>query len=671
MRSFRLQLVLLAAAIALVVPSSLRGEAKAPLDSFIAATPTAIEAFSPQQAERLARSAVAVDAWFADAAQLTPGATDEQRLAIALRLSTALDALASARQRTLDLRGKFAAASGDTGRQQRLIGYVATLNTQVDLIARANYTTLVALDEISFELADDAAQFGRLCDVLATSKSQIGAMAVAPLLVERVSDSPQQTRFLLSSEQQLAVLRLIATTTPAESRATLAELVRAPDASPTVVVVAAEAIRGIGLPQDAMPGGDRTLPPPEITARELHTILSRVDPARLDSKCAALHKELLAWLDVRRTRGIVGEEMLLLEGRPIQPGDWMLMRNPSPYNLFSDLAPGLFTHVGVVAATTPSDGIRRIVVVDLPERGTQLPATPVDMFVKRTLNYAFLRHDDPAVAAKMGDVATSIVGNPSQFDLNFRIDRVHKLKGQPLAGKKITTYCAGLLWLCAQETGRERAEFFPIPERGAGGKTPANLAKLGLAIGDDFVSPTGPLFSPRLAIAVERTPMYMPAREIEQAVFDHFARGMRERELSPSLDQYQTLRLKLAEAAKKNDMLAKALAKANNVSEEMDLVSAAKAAAVVETLDETAFGASAAFGRAFDAIVYEDEDGRSLNPEQRQAIDQFRRTHADLYRRWLADQLTSRQLRQALVLYYIDQGRKQLDDRFFGTARKP
>jgi hypothetical protein len=49
------------------------------------------------------------------------------------------------------------------------------------------------------------------------------------------------------------------------------------------------------------------------------------------------------------------------------------MRNPSPYNLFTDLSPGLFTHVGVITAETGSDGIRRMVVVDLPERGERMP----------------------------------------------------------------------------------------------------------------------------------------------------------------------------------------------------------------------------------------------------------------------------------------------------------
>jgi hypothetical protein len=419
-----------------------------------------------------------------------------------------------------------------------------------------------------------------------------------------------------------------------------------------------------------MPDADPTLPKPEITAGELHARLAALDAGKLDQRRAALHKELLAWLTRRQKQGVAADEAYLLDGREIRPGDWMLMRNPSPYNRFSDLAPGLFTHVGVVAATTGKDGVRRVVVVDLPERGTRLPATPVDTFVKRTLNYAFLRHDDAIVAGRMADVAASIVGNPSQFDLNFRIDRVERLRGKPLAGEKITTYCAGLLWLCGQETGRPRDEFFPIPEQAAGGRTLANLGKLGISIGDDFVSPTGPLFSPRMSVAAWRAPLYAPESEIEQAVFDHFALGLRERELSPSLDQYQTLRLKLAEAAKRNDLLAKALAKANDVSENMDLVSAAKAAAVVETLDEAAFGASAAFGQAFDAIVYEDDASESLEPAEREAIDRARRTHADLYRRWLDDRLSSRELRQALVRHYIGQGRKQLDERFFSDAKK-
>ncbi|MEX2187450.1 MAG: hypothetical protein WD875_11670 [Pirellulales bacterium] len=638
------------------------------LERFLAAIPTSADEFSPERAAALAKLAPAADEWFADAADIPEDATAAARLAVAERLIAAMQTLDTARQQALSLRTRFASQPAGPLRRVKLAGYVGTLNVLLGLIARANYTSISAIDAVGVDLTEDPRSLAKLSERLAAADCRIGAVAIAPLLLDRDPDTA--TKPLLSADGQLTVLRSIAATKPAAALGVLAEYIQMPDAPPYLVVLAAETIRRVGLPQDPPSDADPTLPKPEITAAELHSRLSGIDVRTLDAKHVALRKELLAWLDRRRKQGVTGDEALLIDGQEIRPGDWMLMRNPSPYNRFSDLSPGLFTHVGVVAATTGNDGVRRIVVVDLPERGTQLPATPVDTFVKRTLNYAFLRHDDPAIAQKMADVAASIVGNPSQFDLNFRIDRVDQLRGQPLAGKKITTYCAGLLWLCAQETGRPREEFFPIPEKAAGGNTLANLAKLGISIGDDFVSPTGPLFSPRMSVAVRRAPMYSPESEIEQAVFDRFALGLHERDLSPSLDQYQTLRLKLAEAAKKNDLLAKALAKANNVSEDMDLVSAAKAAAVVETLDEAAFGASAAFGQAFDAIVVEDDETRPLEPARREAIDAARKTHADLYRRWLDYRLSSRELRQALVHYYTDQGRRQLDERFFSGSKR-
>ncbi len=96
---------------------------------------------------------------------------------------------------------------------------------------------------------------------------------------------------------------------------------------------------------------------------------------------------------------------------------WRLAIDAQPlaYNLFTDLAPGLFTHVGVLAWEEGTDGVRRLVVVDLPERGTKIPATNVDLFLQRTLNYVFLRHKDPQVAAQMGQAAADCIGNPSEL----------------------------------------------------------------------------------------------------------------------------------------------------------------------------------------------------------------------------------------------------------------
>ncbi len=281
----------------------------------------------------------------------------------------------------------------------------------------------------------------------------------------------------------------------------------------------------------------------------------------------------------------------------MQPGDWLLMRNPSPYNLFTDLSPGLFTHVGVVTTETGSDGKRRMVVVDLEERGTKIPAANVETYLDRTLNYVFLRHPDPKVAAKMGDAAAAIIGNPAEFDLNFRTDRIAALKGVPLAGQKINTYCAGLLLLCAEQSDEPQQAFFPITETAAAGFTQANLAKLGLSVGTGFVSPTGALFSPRLEIVGRSEPMYDPQRQIEQAVYDHFAQLMQQKDLHPTDDFFQGLRLKVAEYSKSSPLLATALAATANVGAQMDLVSAAKTAAVIETLDDIATSPAANFKR--------------------------------------------------------------------------
>jgi hypothetical protein len=309
-----------------------------------------------------------------------------------------------------------------------------------------------------------------------------------------------------------------------------------------------------------------------------------------------------------------------------------------------------------------------MVVVDLPEHGMAMPATNIEAFLDRTLNYVFVRHPDPAMAHKMGEAAATLIGNPTEFDLNFRTDRVAALQGKLAKGQKVHTYCAGFLLVCAQEAGVPRELLFPVTETTAAGHTKENLAKLGLSLGDGFVSPTGALFSPQLQIIGRSEPMYDPMREIEETIYDHFAQGLEEKELHPSSDLFQSLRLKVAEASKNNPLLAKALAASAGVSEQMDLVSAAKAAAVVENLDSIAYGASGEFQIARRAIM---DGGRAveenvqLTADERAAIQKYRSRHADLAARWDQQMLSPRGLRIELVQYYRDQGCRQLDERFF------
>jgi hypothetical protein len=191
-----------------------------------------------------------------------------------------------------------------------------------------------------------------------------------------------------------------------------------------------------------------------------------------------------------------------------------------------------------------------------------------------------------------------------------------------------------------------------------------------MSMGKDFVSPTGALFSPRLTIVGRREPMYDARREVEEAIYDHFAVGLEHRTLSVSPDLYQSLRMKLAEASKSNPLLAQAIAHAAGVSAELDMVAAARAAAVVETLDDVAYSNSGDYRMAIPAITVRiplEEWGKQqdMNPGEVEKLKALRRRHADLVSRLDRERMSPRQLRQELVKYYVERGKTQIDQRFF------
>lgn len=541
--------------------------------------------------------------------------------------------------------------------------YLQVLGALIDVAGRLRYLLVDALDEAAGELATHQQQREELVDLLIAARSSSGAAVLAPLL----ADPPRGAAVPIPSPRLRAkVLELIAATAQVDLLPQVATYLQKSDTPAANVLLAADVVRRVGLPQEIRPGQDPALPRPAITARELREVLTRLRIPRRQRQLQDQRTELLAWADRHARFGITDGEYRL-GNAVIKPGDWLLMRNPSPYNLFTDLSPGLFTHVGVVSLERSTDGISRMVIVDLPDRG-RMPATNADTFVKRTRHYVFVRHRDPVKAAEMGEVAASMIGNETQFDLCFRTDRVLKLERQSLAGKKIHTYCAGLLLLCAMQTGLPRNELFPIPERAAGGRTSENLAKLGMSIGDDFVSPSGALFSRALEIVGRREPLYEPTREIEEAVYDYFATSIMHRNMTPSSDLYQSLRLKLAEASRTNPLLAHALASAVGVPADTDLVAGAKATAVIEALDEVAYGASRQFMAASRALRAgsPSELRRNRVAEDKIAeFQQYQQRHADLFRRWQSGEISPRALRIELVQHYISLGKRNLDARFF------
>jgi len=718
------------------------------LRRFHESVPQSAEEFNTLDAAALGQATAAVEQWINLWGRVAAGQPPPEQVNILGRLLDAQGQIDRELDSLLATRVQFAALPDNDQRHAALRNYLLAAAKLVDLSGRLHADLIDILDDMADRFADISPLRQRLLEFLVQRQSNLGAEVMSVDLIDPsptpadsnngdsnpakmqasqiAAMSPMQRRLAmrammaggmngpggpnaaglkgaagistsglnmapasaaaLSPEQKLKIIQLMAAAGTASSIYDLADFIKDDSTPPTLVLAAAEAIRALGLPQDPRPGQDASLPAPAITAGKLRERLLKIEPSQWRPEERRRAETLLAWLSDRDLHGLEGNTYRLGQFE-VQPGDWLLMRNPSPYNLFTDLSPGLFTHVGVVATETASDGKRRMVVVDLEERGASIPATNVDIFLQRTLNYVFLRHPDPAVAQKMGQAAAAIIGNPAEFDLNFRTDRIADLKNVDLRGQKIHTYCAGLLLLCAQQTGVPREVFFPITETASGGHTQENIATLGLSLGNGFVSPTGALFSSRLEIVGRSQLLYDPQRQVQEAIYDHFAELMEKQVLRPTPDLFQTLRLKVAEASKGNELLAKALAASANVSAQMDLVSAAKTQAVVETLDDVAYGAGREFQAAYEAITNgpppavdasqpapdgnaaATPDQRQLTPEQRADIERYRARHADLAMRWDQRQISSRGVRNELVSYYIQQGCGQLDDRFSGDGK--
>lgn len=632
----------------------------------VAAQPAA--AFHPKHTAEIARRVRDIEEHLA-AVAMPPRDADVSEVLrtakIVLQARQQADELLNA---LMDRRGQFGTLPATGASRDAIRGYLQATSRLIDLCGRLRYLLYDALGHAAFRVAGDQAARHALLDLMIQYRSDIGAVVMVVLLF----DPPPELRQARPAPPEIKakVLRLCAVSQETDLLPQLARFLREGRPDPSLAIAAAEAIRAIGLPQEPPARLPREVAPPPITPRQLADHVRGIAPETLNTDLRQRRQALLDWLAIRTTRGLDGPR-LRIGTMELEPGDWLLMRNPSPYNLFTDLAPGLFTHVGMVTSVQDADGLTRMVLVDLPERGTSIPATNVELFVRRSLHYVFVRHPDSKVADQLAEAARQMIGNESMFDLNFRADRVLPLAGKPLRGQKIHTYCAGLLLLAALQTDAPREDFFPVPERVAGGNTAENLARFGLSVGEGFVSPTGAFLSPKLQLVGHRRPMYDPRREIEEAIFDYFALGLMEKQITPPADLVQQVRLRLAEMAKTNPLLRTALANAANVNSELDLVAAAKAAAVVENLDDVAFGTSRQFLEAREALLagpLNELRRAGASADELQQVAGYRRRHADLYRALEAGQLSPRQLRQQLVADYIRRGRAEIDRRFFGQT---
>lgn len=660
----RLYVPILAAVSFLSAPSVVEA---APLDELTKAVPRDARSFTPARSELVVAAAEALAGW--TARQYDEPIEDPQRVLATMRrlveTKAAVDNLLDA---VLEQRGSFAELPEGESRREAMRQFLRVTSRLIDLSGRLRYQLRDAIDVATYDLSPHPAAIDELIDLFTRERVSIGAAVMTYVLFDPPPESGVPP---FPAETKKKVLALIAATRQGDLLPQLSRFVQQSGLPPELVVSAAYVIRQVGLPQDAAAGQSDQLPPPPITARQLRDLVAAADAARLSPTLARSRRESLAWLEERIARGVTGD-VFRCRGVDLRPGDWLLMQNPSPYNMFTDLAPGLFTHVGIVSAIEGDDGIRRFVIVDMPERGARIPAGNVDSYLEQTLHFFFLRHENADVQRQMGEVVAQLIGNETQFDLTFETKRVLSQKGKPLKGRRVHTYCAGFLLMCAQETSAPREDFFPVLENPAGGNCLENLAKLGLSIGEDFVSPTSALFSPKLQIVARREPMYSPGREVKQSVYNRFARQMIEGVMTPSPDLFQSLRQTVASAANTNPWLARVLASTNDVSAYMDLESAAKAAAVIETLDRIAAATTDDFHSARMSLLAgpaEQLRAQGATEQELETIAEYRQRHDDLFQRLLRGEVSPRRLRIELVEYYKAEGRRRLNERFFRDAQ--
>ncbi|MBS0210511.1 MAG: hypothetical protein JSS27_16325 [Planctomycetes bacterium] len=631
----------------------------------------------------LTRASQSIERWCANLGTFNGVQSYEEALATTRRLLGVKKRVDGWLADALARRTKLAARKDEPNAKDRVRRYLRATSVLIDLSGRLRYSQHDMLNNFAVRWADTPQRQAQLLDLLIEYRSTVGAGVAAVYLQPTAPAAPAPgplrqraaaaTSTRASDSTREKVLQLIVAAQATALLPNVVQVLNEENLSAGMLLATAETIRKLGLPQEPRADTPKDLPKPAITPNQLQVRLATLGTRQLTASQYQRYEALKTWLDERVARGVT-ESTFKVAGYELQPGDWLLMRNPSPYNLFTDLSPGLFTHVGVVTLERGDDGIARMVIVDMPERGETMPATNVEVYLERTLHHAFLRHPDAKVAEAMGQAANDVIGSQVEFDLNFRTERVTELRQTPLKGRKIQTYCAGLLLLCALQSTEPREAFFPFSEGAAGGKTQENLKKLGMSIGEDFISPTGAFFSTKLSLVGSREPMYDPAREIEEGIFDHFAQQMDTQAIRPTLDLFDTLRLKVAQASSGNSTLTQALARAVGVSADMDLVAAAKAAAVVETLDEVAFGSSAEYSKAREAIrsgSVETARRRGATESQLAATRTYRQRHAELAGKWDRQELSPRELRMALVEYYARSGKQRLDQLYFSTEPTP
>lgn len=627
-------------------------------------------------------------------------------------------------QELQQLRGSVALASRSAGTLDLPNRFLAVTHQQLETSARLNSHLRGQILSAAYRCAHSNEQRLQLLERLATDKSTIGSTLMLPLLFDPPAAANSRVVAATPVIKQ-HVLTLLGRFGRSEA---------VPSLSAALPVLPSEDLRLLAMDAIARLGVQQSIPPttplsptepvsksdeataseanrseesddnssdtetpeseptPPLSLSQLQEQLAAMDPEKLSPGLRPHREQLIAWLKTR-SGPLLTKAGYWGNGVRLMPGDWLLYCNSSPYSRFTNLTPGLFTHVGILTTDERDKSTPRLVVVDLNERQTRLDGENVETNLPLPRHFAVLRHRDVAVREQMAESARQLLGNAVKFDLTFNTKKLRELQGSDLTDHKLETYCVGILIACAQNTGLPWEQFFPLDEAVASSITAANLKRIGLQIGDGFVSPTGAYFSPAMELVHFSQPMYDPGSEVQQSIYDHFAGRLDDRTIQPQMTLYQSMRTRLADLSKARPFLAEAVAKAAGVDPGTDLAAAARASAVVESLDAIAMEEVVRFRRNWGELMAPPPQSPAQSPtespatsadkntaavstatgEQPQAPPRPRTdpTIAELKQLWYRGQLSPLQLEQRLIETRAEYGRQRIDAIFFGVQQAP
>lgn len=632
--------------------------------------PAGFPAFCSIDREEVSAKCCLIDRIASDVSAFDDGTTHREcfdRLAALMQAARRIDQRID---ETLQLKRRVVDQPAGESRRDSIKNYVWVVSKLIDVSGRLRETERLAIEGVAKRFSKESSARDQLFQLLLENSSSTGASVVADWLFRPPSVSNAER-----DQVRHQVLALISATREVALVRDVARFLRhgGPDANSTLAAV--ETICTLGVPQDLFDASPSTDYGPPTSASELRAYLDHLDHRQFSPSQRVRHAKLIARLDARIARGVTSPRFQI--GRyEVAPGDWVLMHNGSPYNLFTDISPGLFTHAGIVTAHVADDGRPRMVIVDVPQRSATVRATNIEAALGRARYFVALRHENHEAAKRMAEVAAQIIGNPVAFDLCFTTKHVEAIVGSSLDGVCLKTHCAGLLALAALESGAQRSEFFPIPERPGDGLTLQNGERVGMIPDDDLLTPTGAMFAPTMHIVNRSHPVFVPHQYVESTVYERFSNLVRTHVINPEQSWNQSLRESFAVAAGYSPWLKSVAAGRAGVNPQTDLASASRVLAIAEILNEIAQCASSEFLLAEESLL---RPTAELGDPQRGATGsdatdrcvQMRNRHARLWSGLRDGTVSAWEVRQYLVGYYVARGERECLQRLFDVTSRP